>query len=290
MSKETHILVDGWNVLHSDPSLARLLSAQPYEAAHEALRNRLAPIHDYMGARLTIVYDGRGDTISIVRPTNVPTFSEVFTPSVMTADEFIEQLCSISGKSVKIYVATRDNLLKLTSTTFGAQRISPEDLFGMASQAASALARAQSANNAVSSRTWQSSNAFENLDVLGLELVAMQRRYPLVSKHLKKRAKHMEKIAASKEASSGAFAATSPAVCQKQKKSPAAKTAQNLNQVPSASNKKSRTTGDGKIIVGGAFSPLLKKSIDVREISMGPAWRNAGVAPLPRKKGGRAKK
>ena len=82
-----HIVVDGWNVIHSHPKLKKLLTSGNQDAARAELSSLLAPIHDFGGSRITIVYDGTGEDISIVRRSQILTFSEVFTPSNMTADE-----------------------------------------------------------------------------------------------------------------------------------------------------------------------------------------------------------
>ena len=104
-----HIVVDGWNVIHSHPKLKKLLTSGNQDAARAELSSLLAPIHDFGGSRITIVYDGTGEDISIVRRSQILTFSEVFTPSNMTADELIEQLCSTSKNPDRILVVSRDN-------------------------------------------------------------------------------------------------------------------------------------------------------------------------------------
>lgn len=91
-----HILVDGWNVIHAEPTLKKLLLADA-RAAQRKLAEMLEPIHDVYATRITIVYDGRGEDVSIERPNDaVITFSEVYTPSNMTADEFIERYCALA--------------------------------------------------------------------------------------------------------------------------------------------------------------------------------------------------
>ena len=73
-----HIVVDGWNVIHSHPKLKKLLTSGNQDAARAELSSLLAPIHDFGGSRITIVYDGTGEDISIVRRSQILTFSEVF--------------------------------------------------------------------------------------------------------------------------------------------------------------------------------------------------------------------
>ena len=121
-----HILVDGWNAIHAHPRLARELAENRAEEAQAELSAMLAALHDYDGARITIVYDGAGADISVVRRGAATTFSEVYTPSVMTADEFIEQFCAESKRPQDLLVITRDNLLRLTASSFGAMSLTPE--------------------------------------------------------------------------------------------------------------------------------------------------------------------
>jgi len=184
-----HIVIDGWNVIHSNPRLKKLLTQLSQEAARAELAHMLAPIHDYGGARVTIVYDGSGDEISIVRPNEILTFSEVYTPSFLTADELIEQLCSTSKNPDRILVVTRDNLLRLTASSFGALSISPDKIFEWSTHAQSGLTNAAQANNRKAQRSWQQANPFSDLDTLAIDIGEVVKRSELVSKHLKKRAR-----------------------------------------------------------------------------------------------------
>ena len=182
-----HIVVDGYNVIHADRSLKALLEGGDQEAARAALRELLAPLHDLGGASLTIVYDGSGAEISIVRDSACKTFAEVFTPSHMTADEFIERLCAVAKKSSDIAVVSRDNLLRLTSESFGAVSIAPDALFDMAGMSARRVSDLAHANNSRSEGEWRRSNPFLELDLLAADIASAAEPSPLISKKLKKR-------------------------------------------------------------------------------------------------------
>lgn len=180
-----HIVVDGWNAIHSNPKLKKLLNAGAQDAARAGLSNLLAPIHDFGGSRITIVYDGSGDDISIVRRSQILTFSEVFTPSNMTADELIEQLCATSKNPDRILVVSRDNLLRLTASSFGALSVTPEQIFDWSSSASAGLRDTAKSNNKKSEKEWEKGNPFSKLDYLALD-ISKVRKSSLVSKYIEK--------------------------------------------------------------------------------------------------------
>ncbi len=189
MKNQRHILVDGWNVIHSHPKLARALAEDKAEVAQSELSKMLEPIHDYDGARVSIVYDGKGAEISIVRRNDILTFSEVYTPSVMTADELIEQLCATSKRPQDLLVITRDNLLRLTASSFGALSISPEKFFEWGNESKKAITKTAESNNAKGAREWKKSTPFAKLDELALDIKSATSSIPLLPKRLRKKLK-----------------------------------------------------------------------------------------------------
>ena len=169
-----------------------LRDGMPEEAQSE-LAAIFEPLHDFDGARITIVYDGVGDDISIVRKGTALTFSEVYTPSAMTADEFIEQFCATSKRPSELLVVTRDNLLRLTASSFGALSVPPESFFGRAERSRRAIGNAARANNAAAEVEWKKSGAFAKLDELALDIESAFSKTPLMSKHLKKKMRHAQR-------------------------------------------------------------------------------------------------
>ena len=163
------------------------------EVALSELSEFFVPLHDFDGARITIVYDGVGDDISIVRRGTALTFSEVYTPSAMTADEFIEQFCATSKRPSELLVITRDNLLRLTASSFGAVSVPPESFFDRAERSRRAIGNAARANNAAAEAEWKKSGAFAKLDELALDIESAFSKTPLMSKHLKKKIRHAQR-------------------------------------------------------------------------------------------------
>lgn len=124
---ETHLLVDGSNILHAWPELKALLP-RDREAAREKLAQHLRVVHDGEQIRVTLVHDGRGSELIVERPTQQPTFSVLFTPSSLTADDVIERLVSNSANPAKCVVASADRAIRQTIEAAGATWIPPADL------------------------------------------------------------------------------------------------------------------------------------------------------------------
>ena len=187
VDKLRHILVDGWNALHAHPKLARKLCSGRAEAAQSELSAMLESVHDWYCVRITVVYDGVGDDISIVRRGESLTFSEVYTPSFMTADEFIEQFCAASKRPQELLVVSRDNLLRLTASSFGVSSLSPESFFERASETEEAVRKRAALNKAASDAEWSKENPFSKLDELASDIESAFKNPPLVSKRLRKK-------------------------------------------------------------------------------------------------------
>lgn len=191
MVSKRHIIIDGWNVVRSTPDMERIFLKRGLDAAREELWRIVGPMHDYGGTRITIVYDGSGGDISVVRRNSIDTLAEVFTPSHMTADELIEQLCATSRNPGSIIVVSRDNLLRLTATTFGATALSPDKLFESAADSAKALSKSLRDSNSRVEREWKSCGAFSALDPFELQIRDAVHRAEIISKHMKKRRKRL---------------------------------------------------------------------------------------------------
>ena len=125
---EKHLLVDGYNIAHAWPELRRVLVAQGRDVARAQLVERLLVLHDFERLRVSVVFDGRGADIAIERPTRHTTFSVLYTPGGMTADDLIEQLAVQSAKPADVWVATADQAERDTVEARGVQVLTPEQL------------------------------------------------------------------------------------------------------------------------------------------------------------------
>ena len=274
MSADRHIIIDGWNAVRSNPAMEKIFLERGLDAAREELWRLVGPLHDYGGARVTIVYDGRGDEVSILRRNGINTLSEVFTPSCMTADELIEQLCASSSNPSGITVVSRDNLLRLTATTFGATALAPDKLFDGARGCSRSMAESLRISNAAADRKWNSESAFALLDTFDLEVREAARRAEIISKHMKKRRRRLASAAEGREG--GCPAPAAPA--NKAKKAFSAQ----VKSFAALESKKispaSRRSADKNPF---SFAEALKKPMSLSEIA---AAKVLGEKPARKKK------
>ena len=124
---EKHLLVDGSNILHAWPELRALLK-RDRDAARTRLSQMVSVIHDLEQVRLTLVFDGRGTELVVECPSGLKTFSHVFTPTGVTADDAIEQLVGQAVDPGVCLVATDDRAERQTIEATGATGISSDDL------------------------------------------------------------------------------------------------------------------------------------------------------------------
>ncbi len=136
---QKHLIVDGWNVIHSDQKMKHAFTNFGQEGAKKLLSDSLAPIHDCLGYKLTIVYDGKGEDISIEKIGRQSTFTEVYTPSCLSADEFIEQMCANAKQPNSLLIASRDNLIRLSARGFKIECITSQQLLEWAKNSAKNL-------------------------------------------------------------------------------------------------------------------------------------------------------
>jgi predicted RNA-binding protein with PIN domain len=115
------------------------------------------PIHDEGELRVTLVFDGRGREIVVERPSLQSTFSVVYTPSTLTADDVIEHMVANSTAPAECCVATDDNGERETVSALGAATIHSADLAEwvkrVQSRRASTLEKRRDANT----RSWKKS-------------------------------------------------------------------------------------------------------------------------------------
>ena len=127
MGYEKHLLVDGSNILHAWPELRALLK-RDRDAARTRLSQLLSVIHDLEQVRLTLVFDGRGTELVVECPNGLTTFSHIYTPTGVTADDAIEQLVGQAVDPAACVVATDDRAERQTIEATGAAGISADEL------------------------------------------------------------------------------------------------------------------------------------------------------------------
>jgi uncharacterized protein len=151
-----HLIVDGANILHAWPELRRL-AQHDRAGARTKLGQLLTSIHDSGEVRLTLVFDGRGEDIVVERPFSQPTFSVVYTPSSLTADDVIEQLVANSADPSECLVATDDNAERETVAALGATTLKSEDLAEWVKRAETRQTAIAQNLRAANTRAWKKS-------------------------------------------------------------------------------------------------------------------------------------
>lgn len=134
VSHPKHWIIDGANVLHAWSDL-RQLAARDRAVARAELVRRMTSIHDSGDVRVTLVFDGRGSEMVMERPFEQTTFSVVYTPSSLTADDAIEQLVANSSDPSACCVVTDDHAERETVLALGAAVLRTADLAVMIEQA-----------------------------------------------------------------------------------------------------------------------------------------------------------
>jgi predicted RNA-binding protein with PIN domain len=152
---EKHLLVDGANLLHAWPEL-RALMKRDRGAARSQLVQRLSALHDAEQARVTLVFDGRGDELVVERPSGHVTFSVLYTPTSLTADDVIEQLVGRAADASVCHVATGDQAERQTIEAAGAVWVPPADLAAWVERAESRLASDVRVLNRENAKKWKS--------------------------------------------------------------------------------------------------------------------------------------
>ncbi len=150
-----HLLVDGYNIAHAWPDLRQVLAREGRDVARAKLVERVRILHDFERLRVSVVFDGRGADIAIERPTRHTTFSVLYTPGGMTADDLIEQLAAQAAEPAGVFVATADQAERDTIEAAGARALSPEQLAEWIARAERAQSEAVAAHRTSTERQWR---------------------------------------------------------------------------------------------------------------------------------------
>jgi predicted RNA-binding protein with PIN domain len=137
-----HLIVDGYNLIHSHPELKKIIQAHGSDAARDALIKEIAILHDYEGWRMTVVFDGRGDAMGVEYPLKHRTFGCVFSPTGISADEVIQGLVEKFSNRDDLVVATGDGGIRIFIQTNGARWLPDDELWRWVREASDSLGRA----------------------------------------------------------------------------------------------------------------------------------------------------
>jgi len=113
-------VVDGYNLIHAMPELARLVG-NDLERARDVLVAKLAVYRSGRGVRVTVVFDGRGTYVPQTRPPGG--IEVVFSRAPQTADAKIKTMLSLEKSPKSWTVVTSDNSIVLFARDFGAKTI-----------------------------------------------------------------------------------------------------------------------------------------------------------------------
>jgi predicted RNA-binding protein with PIN domain/CubicO group peptidase (beta-lactamase class C family) len=123
----SYLLVDGHNVMHAWPDLAKHLRvANKRHLARTELLQRLRHLQDMTGTQVVVVFDGT--TAKITEEREPHGLQIIYADAGHTADDLIEQLAAKYAKDRPMRVASADGLVRETVTAFGADWLSPEML------------------------------------------------------------------------------------------------------------------------------------------------------------------
>lgn len=119
--------IDGYNVIHHCERL-RPLAQENFEAARDALVERVAHYCAAVGARAIVVFDGRGHTTDTdAGLPSAPGLSIVFSPKNQTADALIERAIYSARDRRDIVVVSADRGIRDLCGGLGALTMQPEN-------------------------------------------------------------------------------------------------------------------------------------------------------------------
>lgn len=122
-----HVVVDGYNVLHTDPRYQRL-AERDLDAARARLVEDVAA-WSQGEARTLVVFDGAGNPASDGRPHHVAGIGVIFSPAGVDADTVIESLAHrFREEGHEVVVATSDAETQNAVMGAGAVRMSSAEL------------------------------------------------------------------------------------------------------------------------------------------------------------------
>lgn len=129
--------------------------------AREELGAAVRIIHDHERIRITLVFDGQGTEIEVERPTAQLTFSYLFSPRSLSADDVIERLVGSSSEPANCVVITRDLAERHTVEALGAVARSPEELRAWVDQVERSVAGGLKTHRKQVETAWRNTPLFD---------------------------------------------------------------------------------------------------------------------------------
>jgi predicted RNA-binding protein with PIN domain len=117
---QPRIVVDGYNLIHAMPELARLV-ATDLERARDGLVAKLAVYRSKRNVRITVVFDGRGTAGPQTRPPGG--VEVVFSRVPQNADAKIKNMLALEKSPRSWTVVTSDNSITIFARDYGAKTI-----------------------------------------------------------------------------------------------------------------------------------------------------------------------
>jgi predicted RNA-binding protein with PIN domain len=114
------IVIDGYNLIHAMPELARLVG-NDLERARDGLVSKLAVFRSGRGVRVTVVFDGQNMAAQQGRPPGG--IEVVFSRAPQNADAKIKTLLSLEKSPKSWTVVTSDNSIVRYARDYGAKTI-----------------------------------------------------------------------------------------------------------------------------------------------------------------------
>jgi len=132
------LIIDGYNLLHQIPELARLLATDKEGARHRLIRRVEAATHRLAG-KTTIVFDGREAGRDAALTSKY--MKVVYSPGNLTADTVIERMVFEARHPVDIMVVTSDVAERTTVSSAGALTMSCREFLDRCDSSRKASAR-----------------------------------------------------------------------------------------------------------------------------------------------------
>jgi len=126
------IIIDGNNLLHSDPALTDLVARRAFDQARTKLVQRLNPLVGELAGRMTVVFDGRDGTAGT--GFGGAAVEVQFSPSNLSADAIIERMVRTADCPGRTAVVSSDRMERDNVEAAGVHTISCQNFLSIATE------------------------------------------------------------------------------------------------------------------------------------------------------------